>query len=327
MVTNEGGNLASQQVWSLWSDLDAGAFNFPRSMMNTPFNCVTGDEFSCGGQLSSGVGVNASTGHGNYNAGFASLKVTDWKGVTTQSNFTWSKALGTGALVQATSEYTPNDPFNLDNMYGRQFYDRKFVYNMFLVYSPPFYKSQTGLMGRLLGGWTFSSVFTTGSGQPLQIFTTGYSGQEYGGGDSIDFYGLQTAVPMGHIESGHAYGTAGAPGIADGGLPVNIFKDPAAAFNSYRNPILGIDKKDTSYLTGLPYWNMDFSARKNVRITERLAFELQGVVTNIFNHNQWLDPVEAWGLYSPSTFGNLGGSAQGVTGGNRTIQIGARVRF
>ena len=29
-----------------------------------------------------------------------------------QSNFTWSKALGTGALVQATSEFTPDDPFN-----------------------------------------------------------------------------------------------------------------------------------------------------------------------------------------------------------------------
>ena len=39
VVAKEGnngtGNLPSN-VWSLYSDLDNGGFNFPRSMMNTP---------------------------------------------------------------------------------------------------------------------------------------------------------------------------------------------------------------------------------------------------------------------------------------------------
>ena len=108
--------------------------------------------------------------------------------MTMQSNFTWSKALGTGALVQATSGYSPDDSFNLNQMYGKQFYDRKFIYNTFIVYSPPFYKGQQGLLGRALGGWTFSTVFTTGSGQPLQVWTSGFSGQEFGG---MDGYQLQ----------------------------------------------------------------------------------------------------------------------------------------
>ena len=42
VAVNEGGNIATQSVWSLWSDLDNGGFNFPRSMMNTPLNCPTG---------------------------------------------------------------------------------------------------------------------------------------------------------------------------------------------------------------------------------------------------------------------------------------------
>jgi hypothetical protein len=324
VVANEVGNFAGQQVWTLWSDLDNGGFNFPRSMMNTP---IPGSPFGSQGQLTSGVGVNASVGHGNYNAGFVSLKMADWQGVTMQSNLTWSKALGTGAFVQATSAYTPNDPFNLDNMYGRQFFDRKFVYNTFIVYSPPFYKGQSGAMGRLLGGWTFSTVFTAGSGQPFQIWTSGFSGQEFGAADAIDFNGLETAIPIGPVQSGHAYHTPGSNGVGTGGLPVNIFKDPAAAFANYRNPILGLDTKDTSYLTGLRYWNLDFSIRKNVRITEQVALEFQGIFTDILNHNQWLDPGQPWGLFSAASFGNLGGSAQGVTGGNRTIQLGARVRF
>src|ERR1700683_5212163 len=66
VVANEGGNLASQSVWTLWSDLDNGAFNFPRSMMNTPIPNTqlcpgTTPELPCGlqGQLSSGVAMNA----------------------------------------------------------------------------------------------------------------------------------------------------------------------------------------------------------------------------------------------------------------------------
>jgi len=151
VIANEGGaggNLATQSVWNIWSDLDNGGFNFPRSMLNTPL----AGAFGANGQLSSGVGVNASVGHGNYNAGFVSLKVTNWRGLTLQQNFTYSKALGTGAFVQATSEYTPNDAFNLNNMYGVQNFDRKFVYNIYGLYDPPFFKGQHGLTGHVLGG-------------------------------------------------------------------------------------------------------------------------------------------------------------------------------
>jgi hypothetical protein len=323
VIDKELGNFTSQQVWSLWSDLDNGGFNFPRSMMNTP---IPGSPFGSQGQMTSGVAINASVGHGNYNGGFFTLKMADWKGLTMQSNFTWSKALGTGALVQATSAYTPNDPFNLNNMYGPQFFDRKFVYNTFLVYNPPFYTGQAGVKGRLLGGWSFSPIFTAGCGQAIEIFTTTGEGQEFGGGDNVNFFGLETAVPIGPIQSGHVYHTAGSSGFGDGGLPVNIFKDPAAAYGSYRNPILGLDNRNTSFLRGLPYWNLDFSIRKNVRVTEQVALEFQGVFSNILNHNQFLDPW-GMGLFSPSSFGNLLGSAQEIPGGNRSIQVGARVRF
>src|ERR1017187_9825872 len=100
VVANEGnngtGNLGIQNVWSLYSDLDNGGFNFPRSMMNTPLP----GQYGANGQLTSGVGMNASIGYGNYNALFITLKSQDWHGVTMQSNFTWSRALGTGAEDQ-----------------------------------------------------------------------------------------------------------------------------------------------------------------------------------------------------------------------------------
>jgi hypothetical protein len=328
-AANEAGNFTGEAVWSLWSDLDNGAFNFPRTMMNTPINCSP-TSFGCSGQLTSGVAVNASVGYGNYNAGFATLKMTDWKGVTMQSNFTWSKALGTGAEVQATSEYTPDDPFNLATMYGKQAYDRKFVYTMYVVYQPPFYKGQEGLKGRLLGGWTFGSVFAAGTGQPIQISTSNGDSQAFGAGDGLAYFDNENAIAIGPIQSGHAYyNNPGSNGVGTGGLPVNIFKNPEAAYNNYRNPILGIDTRDGGFgtLTGLPYWNVDATLKKSIRVAESISLEFQGVFANIFNHNQWLDP-QGMALYSPSTFGNLLGSAQAPpVGGNRAIELGARVRF
>ncbi len=330
VVSNEGGNLANALVWDMWSDLDNGGFNFPRSMQNTPIPgtapCPGSTSTSpCGaqGQLTSGVALNASVGTGNYNAGFASLKLADWKGLTLQSNFTWSKALGEGAFVQATSEYTAEDVYNLKEMYGRQGYDRRYVYNAFLVYAPPFYKGQSGLMGRVLGGWTFATIFTAGSGTPNEVYTTTGDSEEFGSGDNTNYFSNQNAVPIGPYKSGHVYNQPGP-------LPRNIFALGTAEADNWRNPILGLDTRNggAGALNGLPYWNMDFSLKKTIRLAESINLEFQGVFANVLNHNQWLDPqaLGDTGLFSGDSagggFGTLGGEAQ-----PRQIELGARVRF
>ncbi len=343
VVANEVGNFTTAQVWSLWSDLDGGAgctgcptnngqaqgFRFGNTMMNTlagPFNGGTV-------QNSSGVAVNSSVGYGNYNGAFASLKMADWRGLTMQSNFTWSKALGTGAVVQASSEYTPDDAFNLSEMYGRQAFDRRRIFNMFLVYQPPFFKGQQGFIGRALGGWSFGAVFTAGSGEPIEVYTDTGDGQEFGAGDNVNFFNNDSAIPIGPVGGqGHAYYCKVACAGQTNGLPVNIFKNGPAEVNNWRNPILGLDTRDGGYgiLNGLPYWNVDMSIKKSIHVAERFSVELQGVFADVFNHNQWLDPAgaAASGLFNPGGFGALNnGSAQEQSGGDRQIEVGARVRF
>jgi hypothetical protein len=328
VVANETTNLALAQVWSIWSDLDNG----PMQALSVPGGqggVLTGYTMMNTGpspQVSSGIALNGSLGYGNYNAGFASVKMADWRGLTMQSNFTYSKALGTGADVQASSEYTPDDPFNLGTTYGYQNYDRKFVYNLFFVYQLPFFKGQSGLLGRALGGWSFASVFTAGSGQPFELYTTTGDGQEYGAGDNINFFGNENAVQIAPIAHGHAYYNQNVP---TGVIPVDLFKAGPSAVNDFRNPILGLDNKDggNGNIFGLPYWNLDFSIRKNIRVAEGVSLELQGVFADVLNHNQWQDPDYTSGLFGPSTFGVLNGSAQEQLGGDRQIEIGARVRF
>ena len=274
-----------------------------------------------------GMAENASLGHGNYNGGFASFTFSEWHGLTMKHNFTYSKALGTGAEVQATSEYTAEDVFNLKQMYGRQGYDRKYVYNALAVYQPPFFKGQSGFMGRVLGGWTIAGIFTAGSGTPVEVYTTTGDSEEFGAGDNNNYFSNQNSVPIGPYTSGHAYNDPN-QNASTGQLPRNIFKDGTAQANNWRNPILGLDARDggAGALNGLPYWNMDLSLKKTIRVAEGINLEFQGVFANVLNHNQWLDPT-GLGLFDGSSPSNGFGTLSGGEAQPREIEVGARVRF
>jgi hypothetical protein len=325
MINNEGpagtGNLTGQNVWSLYSDLDAGGFNFPRSMMNTPLAGTNGAQ----GQLTSGVGMNASVGYGNYNGLFVTFKTQSWKGITLQSNFTWSKALGTGAVVQATSAETAPDPFNLRNGYGLQTFDRTFVYNFFGVYQPNFYKSQSGFLGHVLGGWTIAPVFTAGSGLPITLGTVNGGGQAFGEGDSVNYFGYgnsENAIPL---TRAMCYSNASAHYNVPG-FGLDMFSNPAAAYNNIRQPILGYDQHDGGWgiCRGLPYWNVDLSVKKQVNITERMNVQFQFVFVNLFNHMQPGDPSGDYlDTSSPASWGQLPGQINNP----RQIQFGLRFQF
>jgi hypothetical protein len=333
VIANEGangtGNLTFANVWSLYSDLDAGGFNFPRSMMNTALPGVNG----ANGQLTSGVGMNASVGYGNYNALFITMKTQAWHDVTFQSNLTWSKALGTGAEVQATSAATAPDPFNLQTGYGYQAFDRRFVYNFFAVYQPHFYKGQNGFLGHVLGGWTIAPVFTTGTGLPITLGTINGGGQAFGEGDSVNYFGYgvsENAIPLSPNGSGQGsrYFTPGSGGIGTAGFGANMFSNPQAAFNNIRQPILGLDTRDGGFgvYRGLPYWNVDLSVKKNFKITERVAAVFQVVFTNFFNHDQFGDPSGDYlDTSSPASFGTLPGTVTNTS--PRQMEFGLRLNF
>ncbi|HEX3984961.1 MAG TPA: hypothetical protein VHX13_00015, partial [Acidobacteriaceae bacterium] len=326
VLDKELGNLEQQAVFSAWSDLDNGGFNttvIPRSMENTPEPTSVS---SFGAEYTSGVADNASIGYGNYNAGFISFGTRNWHGLTMQHNFTYSKALGTGAFVQASSEYTPNDPFNLGAMYGVQNFQRKFVYNTYVVAQDPWFKGQSGFMGRVLGGWTGAPIFTAGSGAPVYC-NTQTDAQSWGGGDGVNYFDNEQCVFNTPYNAGHSahFGVAGSGGIgtSTSNTPVNLFTNPAAVWSQVRAPMLGMDTKNPGVgpFTGQSYWNLDAQIKKDVRIAESATFEFSFISTNILNHRIFDDP--SMSLSSPASWGVLN------TQGNspRKMEFGARVDF
>jgi len=330
------GNIGNANVWSLWSDLDNGGFNFPRSMMNTPLNCPTGTEIGCSGQLTSGVGMNTSFGYGNYNAMFVSYKMGGWHGLSLQSNFTWSKALGTVSQVQATSQYSLNDPFNYARNYGYQPWDRKLMFNVWFTYQPPVFQGQHGVAGRVLGGWTFAPILDVGSGLPSGVYAADgwadgspyFGGQAFGSSDSSNFGSYENAINMcgGSLSSSrHDHPVASNLGIGTSGYGPELYQNPDAVYNCFRNPILGYDEGHNGGVgnfRGQPFWNVDLSVKKNLLITERFSAEFAAVFTNIFNHDQLFDPGNNF-ITDPGDFGAL----EGEVNNPRKIEISVRVRF
>ena len=205
VVNNEFANLTSQAVWSIWSDLDNGGFNFPRTMMNTP---IPGQANGAGGQFASGVALNATVGYGNYNGGFVTFSTSDWHGLTLHANFTYSKAMGTGSIYQAASELTVNDAFDIGKNYGVQGFNRKFVYNMYGVWQTPWYKDQRDLIGRFAGGWSIAPIWTMGNGEPLACQTINnniyYGSQEFGGSDDVNYGSNAQCVPHQTVDRGRS---------------------------------------------------------------------------------------------------------------------------
>lgn len=339
-VNNEGvngsGNMGIADVWSAWTDVStAGSFSFGRSMMNDPIpasqaNCPTAQpNCSANGQATS-IFLNASNGYGNYNAGYFQLTFQDWHGLTLRTNLTASRALGTGAIIQASSAATVVDPYHLHNAYGFQPFDQTWVYNLDFTYNMPFYKSQHGAIGKLLGGWSISPVFSAGTGLPDEVNTGNGDCASFGEGSCNDEAAFENAVAMGPLNYSptRKQGIFGSNGVGDCCTSgQNVFANPGAAFALFRNPILGLDGQagGAGTLRGLPYWNLDMAFSKNVKVTERINTTVYGAFTNVLNHMQAADPT--FNLFDSTTFGVLGGGGNVQTNQPRHLEIGLRLNW
>ena len=340
-VQNNSGNMSVSDPFDSWAQAsNLGAFVFGRSFTYDPIavtatNCGTATAgLGCNGQSPS-IDTTISNGYGNYNAGYLQLTTTDWHGLTMKTNFSYSNALGTGNVVQASSSFASVDPFNIQNNYGPQTYNEKFVLNIFLNYNSPFYKSQQGIIGHLLGGWSFSPLFVYGSAFPAEINTANGDCGSLGECNTNFIGALENGVITTNLHySGTEKLAPGTSGCGTVGKGYNVFSDPAATCPSnggifgdpVRNPILGFDGQigGGGPLKGLPFWNLDMGINKNIKIMERLSGTMYFDFSNVLNHMQPNDPN--FNLGDATSWGVLGGGLTGnplqVANNARRFQLG-----
>jgi hypothetical protein len=323
--------ITQTQVFQLWSALSAApGWTLGRTIPSSQSAAVPAGQ---------AVAINAddSSGSGNYNALYTTFTTRDWRNITTTSNFTWGRALGTGTQSQATSGYTALNPYNVrQSMHGPQQYDFKFIYSQTFLYNEPFFRNNKGPLGYLLGGWRLGAILTARSGAPLVVGTlnsyesfgeTQNSSTQDGAVLAAPFTGGTSAHYNVNVpNSASAAGTAG--NLSNGGNNINMFSNPVQVFNEFRPCILGYDTSCGSFgqIRGLPNWNMDANIAKDFRIfRERVSGTMAFQFVNVFNHVALADPNLS--LASPADFGVLGSNENGQLNSPRSLTFNIRLRF
>jgi hypothetical protein len=328
----EGSNIATAKAYQVWMDLaesPKSGWTLGRTMLGQ-----TGP----GQQITGAFDFINSLGHGSYNAGFVSVTMKDWHGLTARSNFTYGKSLGTGSVVQASSSITVPNPYDFQNFgtYGVQPFDIKYTYSLLMLYQEPWLKSQRGLIGHVLGGWTLAPLFTARSGQPLRVndATSGEGFGEIYSGQTANYENAEAAAPF---TGGNSYnynvqkvtGTANPSNVATSGTTgVNLFANPVQVFNEFRPPVLGLDTGTGGYgpIRGFGFWNLDATISKDFKATEKIGATLMFQIVNVFNHFVPADPTVS--VASPSSFGVVTGQFTTPNGAaSRWMEFGLRLRF
>lgn len=291
-------------------------------------------------------------GKSNYNGLIATLRKRTSHGLTFAATYTFSRTLDQNISNQNQAGIYSNSYFpNVD--YGPSIFDRTHIFNFTYVYEFPVGKGHRfgggSWSSRLLGGWYTSGIFSTFSGLPLFVTE---SSQVWGGGSIFGFNVgmIPTVDPSTFGNSTHDGicagpgnpGSAGdgtncaslyQPGTPLGGSSVNLFKNPGAVFDDFRNVHISTDGRTgrSRPLRGLPFWNLDSSLGKRTALTERVSFSITADFFNILNHVNFVDPTLS--LTSRSSFGVI--STQLVptnrdntlADGSRWIQLGLRIDF
>lgn len=330
VLQNQLPNLQLGAAYSMWTSLSRSAsWTLARTL---PDSRVPGTPCPAGAPVCSqltSLAMSLSNGYGNYHAAFSTVKFHDWHNIDGTANFTWGKALGTGATTQSTSGYTVVDPWNLRAMYGPQFYDIHFLFNTGLVYHPPFFRSQRAILGRLLGGWGLAPLFTAQSGLPQQVQIN--SNCQSFGESSCSNSTNENAVLIGSVPSmsSNYNVTSTGAGSAGNSTGLNAYGDPQSVYSHFRRLVLGVDGDGggAGRIRGFPRWNLDLSVTKETKITERVGFGLYASITNVLNHFQPSDPSTCLDQDSSTCQPSQWGVIRGQEYDPRQMEFGLRIHF
>jgi len=240
--------------------------------------------------------------YGNYHSIQTSLERRFANSSVVKVNYTWSKAL-TNAQTDRSS--APQNSYNLDAEYGLSQLDRRHVLTATYVYELPFFKSQQGLTGHLLGGWQTSGIFTVNSGLPLTVTNSSASVPRDPAGQGCTNAATTCSVRPNQIAN------------AEGPQTVAQWFNIASFVENTTLGVPGNARRGS--ITGPGLWRADASVFKMIKITERVNTQLRFEGFNIFNHENFNTVNTSFGT---AAFGTVTGSRD-----PRILQLAAKITF
>jgi hypothetical protein len=283
-----------------------------------------------------------SDGYLTYHALQVELRKQMSHGLQFNANYTWSKNLGTEPGTNWEGQFAQFDLRNLRHSYLPTSFDRRHVFNFSPVYELPFgrgrkFANQGGVVDKIVGGWTVSSIITVQTGTPFRL-TSGFWSLAEGGDSGVLLNGitrkdLQDAVGVYRVEPGTYNGVGDFVRILDPQF-IDGVRGQGGANDQFILPSTEPGYQGSIInLYGPRQTFVDLAVSKNVQITERVRFKLQANLLNAFNHPVFGNPA---GNVQNSGFGVVTGTVgpntvgtQTVSGGTsaRQIQIRAQIEF
>jgi Carboxypeptidase regulatory-like domain/TonB dependent receptor len=271
----------------------------------SPNNCVYGS-----------VGEIASVANSSYNALQASLRKRFSHGLSFLASYTWSHSIDdvssfniTGSASQpvAGENDLAQNPFDLAAERGPSMFDARHRFVLSYQWSLPFLQHSHNWYGYALGNWQLNGIFTAMSGTPFTVFDSNDVSLQ---GQAPEISGFSSNRPnvVGNPNSG--------PRTASQWFNVNAFQPIVQDPNS---PVEQFGNEGRNALLGPRYVNWDFSAFKNIRLTETKQLQFRGEMFNVLNHVNFRLPVSD--IESP----NFGQIQQDVS--PRVIQVALKFLF
>lgn len=369
--TSNGNPLVSRLI----NGFSAGGFAFPGfpSLVPqgvTPQTCVndpaTADnEGACNGRVLAGRGLirvrdnsAQSLYHGlqvRYDGRLANQ-------LTLGVSYAWQKAIDTSSEIFASNESpAAQNPFNVTSAErGLSGFHRGQVYSMNFLWDIPFYKSQEGVLGRILGGWQVNGLYFLSDGQrytPTQFclascLGTGYEDTAFAAGffggidnykpftgspnaprdqvginqvDAALLFGVDVINPLGFY-SFNDLNTTGVARVVTQEQVAVIFNGPGAA-QVFGTPYGDVGRNSE---IGPKLNNLNLGIFKNIKVKENVRLQFRMEMFNALNHpNPGVGTIS--GASVPDIFVDDAGTTYArkdeIELARRGIQLGLRIVF
>ncbi|MEB2364186.1 MAG: TonB-dependent receptor [Bryobacterales bacterium] len=275
------------------------------------------------------VQFRSNMGHSTYHGGTVKLEQRYSRGLTFMTFYTFQKAINSQDNDNSGSGVAPIQSRALEK--ARAGYDRNHRWNGTITYELPFgegrrWMNRRGVLDYIFGGWQIAWVQTVESGNPLNfsfdnnpynyfptwvgarrpdIVGTPQLRDNWGdfGGDRFNRNNINPVIDM------SAFASPG--GAACNTLTPTAEQKAACSFligNAGRNVV-----------TGMRLLWSTVSAQKNIRLYERLTFQVRWDMNNPFKTFNFDTPSTTVDLKNPQTFAKVSGDPRTASWGGQPL--------
>jgi predicted heme/steroid binding protein len=239
-------------------------------------------------------------------------------------SYTLSKSMDNGSNQR---DVVP-DTYDTSMLWGPSEFDARHIVIINYLYQLPFFRKQSGFVGKALGGWQISGITQFQTGLPCSVIAP-----------NVDYAGVGQDANWGCGGNGQFWVVNGDPKIIGtfgptgqwfattnpDGSPI-FTPPPLGTFNTQR-------VRNLIYQPGYQNWNMGLF--KTIPVNERVRFQFRAEAYNVWNHPNWCGNSGCSGTTNiglnptnTQTFGKVLSKGSGSSGqGERNLQLSLRVEF